>query len=279
MSHKRSRRDTADTHLAGVIAGHGRPFVPRRNGTSAPHESRSARGIIIPHVVPGYTRDVGFYGRYNQSVPRGGGCGLASEKKFHDLDLDDAVIASTVGVTGSINVIAQGTTGATRVGRKICIRNISWRFEVSLPAVIPGTDYDDANFSDTVRVMMFLDTQCNGLIAPGSGFDGILQDDNFQSFNNLANKGRFRILFDRFYVLNRKGYVGFEDTTPLFKYSAAEVTISDTFYKKCEIPLEYDANVTTGALVSIRSNNLGVLLISRLGKAKFHSKIRLRFED
>ena len=55
------------------------------------------------------------------------------------------------------------------------------------------------------------------------------------------------------------------------------VNINDSFYKTCNMPIEYDS--TTGAITEIRSNNIGVLLLSRNGVCTFGSKFRVRFSD
>lgn len=270
----------------------GPPYHPMPRGRD--RGVKSERGAVVPvyyspgafgpttKTGPGFTRNVGDYGRYSQVRP-GSGCGLASEKKYHDVDVDDAVVAQSVAIVATICTIPQGTTAVKRVGRKCCIKNIAWRFEISLPDVKEATDPVNVVEGDTVRVMMYLDSQCNGLAAPGSGVTGILETDDYLSFNNLSNKGRFRVLFDRFYTLNRLAALvanPFDTNTRL--YTTPEVIVADSFYKKCDIPIEWDTNNTTGAIGSIRSNNLGILLISRNGTASavsFKSSIRLRFED
>ncbi len=193
---------------------------------------------------------------------------VGMELKFHDLDIDDAVVVTGGTIAeDSCVTIAQGTTESTRIGRKCVIRNVGWRFAVELPGVSGGGTAG----SDVVRVMLYLDKQTNGATATVAG---ILESADFQSFNQLANKGRFLILMDRNYDVNSTAGAG-DGTTNDF---GPNVT-SDTFFKKCNIPIEYDNSVTTGAIGSVRTNNIGVLLISRGGLASFESKMRLRFSD
>ncbi len=205
----------------------------------------------------GHDRTSGFYGGGKYA----GGSNM--ELKFFDLDLNDPVISAAGTVTDTINGIGQGTTEIDRIGRKCTIKSINWRFQISLP---PGTAVSTTN--DTVRVILFLDKQCNGATATVLG---IIETADFQSFNNLANKSRFRTLMDRSYQLNAS--LSGNGTT----VDSAEVVENDAFYLKCDIPLEFDN--TTGAITEIRSNNLGVLLISEGGLATFGSKIKLRFSD
>ncbi len=186
------------------------------------------------------------------------------ELKFFDLDLDDATIATGGTVTDSINKIAQGITEVTRIGRKCTIRQINWRYVITLAAQTASGDT-----SDVVRVIMFLDKQCNGATATVAN---ILESADFQSFNNLGNKNRFRTLSDKTYDLVARAGGG-DGTTEDY----GEDIVTDSFYKKCNIPIEY--NAAAGAITEIQSNNIGVLLISQTGKTGFGSKIRLRFSD
>ena len=212
--------------------------------------------------VPGRDRVGGYYGRYAVG-------GRGGELKFLDLDLDDATVAAgaVIQAGGTINVIEQGVTESQRVGRKCTIKSINWRYQVRIP------EYDDQanpDPGDTVRVILYLDKQCNGATAANTD---ILESADFQSFRNLANSGRFVILHDKVFSMNHFG-VGSATAGNL---STGEVVKNATFFKKCNIPIEF--NNTTGAIAEIRSNNLGVLICGQSGVAGFNSKIRLRFSD
>ncbi len=226
-------------------------FTSRFNGQRV---QRQRRRTALARRQRGFQRTSGFFGRFSTGM----------ELKFFDLDLDDAAVSSTGTVTDSINKIAQGTTEVTRIGRKCTIRSINWRFQVRLLAAANLTG------GDVVRVILFLDKQCNGAAA---GVTDILENSDFQSFNNLANKSRFRTLMDRTYTLNAQAGGG--DGTA---NDANIEIITDSFFKKVNLPIEFDS--TAGAITEIRSNNLGVLMISRGGTlSDFESKIRLRFSD
>ncbi len=209
-------------------------------------------------VVPGYTQTSGYYGRYS---------GAGGELKFFDVEVDDAVVAGAGVIqtaTGSINVIAQGVTEKTRIGRKCVIKSILWRYNLELLASA------DVGASETVRCIVYLDKQCNGAIATVTG---ILESTNYQSFNNLANSGRFRILYDRVHALNPTAAAGngTANDVPSFEMNAS-------FYKKVNIPIEFDS--TTGAITEMRSNNLCIMTVTRVGDlCKLDSKVRLRFSD
>ncbi len=202
---------------------------------------------------------------YRRAVPRR--AIPSGELKFHDVDLDDAGISSGVSVTDSINKIAQGVTESTRVGRKCTIKSINWRYQIKMPQRV-----DSALGSDTVRVIMYLDKQANGAIAASTD---LLETADYQSFNNLGNSGRFLVLHDKTVDMNAQNGYGNGTTN-----ASGELHHSFTFFKKCDIPIEFSS--TAGAITEIRSNNIGVFLISKDGTStgvSFDSKIRLRFSD
>lgn len=194
------------------------------------------------------------------------------ELKFHDLDIDDATIAAGGTIAqASCNIIAQGTTESTRIGRKCTIRNIGWRYQIRLKEV---NDASDPTTGDAVRVILYQDKQTNGATA---AVTDILETADYQSFNQLANKGRFRVLMDRTHDINYATLAshGFAADT----FDQADVNMSDTFFKAVNIPIEYDNSATDGSIGTQRTNNIGVLLLARVGEAVFDSKMRLRFSD
>ncbi len=235
-----------------------------------PRPRASARGTLRARIVAagrvparsaGALRTAGYYGRFG---PQTSG---AQEMKFFDLDIDDATVAANGTIAQvSCNLIQGGSGEQNRVGRKCIIRSINWRYELTIPAVdndtTPGT-------GDVVRVILYLDKQCNGATAATTD---ILESDDFQSFNNLANKDRFVVLLDRLHVINRMagGGNGTNSDWP-------QQLEDSTFFKKCMIPIEFD--VAAAAIGNVRSNNIGLLLVGRGGTATFASKMRLRFTD
>ncbi len=194
---------------------------------------------------------------------RGRMAGQPVELKFHDLDIDDATVAAGGTIAqDSCNLIAQGVTEAERIGRKCTLRSINWRFQLSINA---GTT---SNTADTIRVLLYLDKQANG--ATAAVLD-IIETADFQSFNNLTNKSRFRTLMDRTYTLNAP--LSGDGTT----LDSGKYEIADDFFKKVNIPIEYSDG--TANLTAVRSNNIGLLLLGSDGVASFSSKMRIRFSD
>ncbi len=208
----------------------------------------------------GRDRVGGFYGRYS---------GANAELKFHDVNVDDAVVAAggTIQNSGTVNVIVQGITESTRIGRKATVRSIHWRYKLILPeqdaVVTPAT-------GDSLRVILYLDKQCNGATAAATD---ILANSAMNGFRNLQNSGRFNILLDKIHNVQYGGLAS--DGAAVV--SQAATNHNYTFNKTCYIPLEF--NGSTGAIGTIRSNNIGVMLVGDLGVIGFESKIRLRFSD
>lgn len=200
----------------------------------------------------GYTRFSGYYGRY---PPTGG------ENKFKDFDTNVSPVATTGDIVlNSICTVAQGTAESERIGRKIRLEKINWRYSVKL-----ATTATIADTSDIVRVMLYLDKQCNGAAATVAN---ILEATQFDSFLNLENSGRFTILMDKFHTVNASAGIG---------TAVGEVIVFRSKFCKANYPIEYSS--TTGAIAEIRSNNIGILAISKSGHCVLDGKLRIRYSD
>ncbi len=194
---------------------------------------------------------------------------LLGEIKFHDLDIDDAVIAANGTIAeDSVLTIAEGNGECDRVGRKVTVVKVLWRYRIEM------TNQIGANpaASDEVRVVLYWDKQANGATA---AVTDILKTDDFQSFRELANTGRFTILHDRVFNLRFRAAAG--DGSVANDWGGEG--IHHIMSKNVNIPIQYDDSATTGALTSMRSNNIGVLLLSKAGVTSFESKMRIRFSD
>lgn len=207
---------------------------------------------------PGYTRSSGYYGRFS---------GAAGELKFFDLDSNNSSISNTGDINSSWNLIAQGVTENTRVGRKCTIKIIEWKWNLILPEINSGAT---AGPADIIRMILYVDKQANGQTA---AVEDILESTDFQSFYNLANQQRFRIILDKTTCLNAESlaYDGIGAAQQASHMKAGSMR------KLCNIPIEYSS--VTGALTEIRSNNIGLLVISKSNKGALVSKVRMRFSD
>ncbi len=215
-----------------------------------------ARRTKLTKTLRGRARIGGYYGKYNKSQ---------GELKFFDLDIDQAADMSGGFILDSVNEIVQGTTESNRLGRKCTIKAIEWRYTVNLPE--QDAVATPANGS-TLRVILYKDKQCNGETAV---ITDILETADYQSFYNLANGDRFDILLD---VAHQINYAGLASDGAGVVSQAKQVVVRE-FAKTCSIPLEFGG--TTGAITELRSNNVGVLLISQDLNPDFSSKMRVRF--
>lgn len=123
-----------------------------------------------------------------------------------------------------------------------------------------------ATTTDTVRLIVYQDKQANG--ATIAVLD-LLETANYQSFNNLSNSGRFRVLMDRTHTLVAASAIAGPST--------GEDGMNFTFFKQLNMPIEFSAGA--GVIAEICTNNIGVLAISRGGGVLLDSKFRLRFTD
>lgn len=209
----------------------------------------------------GYVRTVGFYGRF-----RGRSAGAGGEQKFFDTTFAEATVASAGAITNpSLNLIPQGVTESTRVGRKCVIKKIHFKGELKMPSSATST-----LTADRLRVIVFIDKQANGAAATVAS---ILETASIDSFRNLAESGRFLILHDKTSDLNSGSGAG---------NTAAGVLWGETkrtwrLNKTCNLPIEFSS--TTGVITEIRSNNIGVLAISEAGLATLQYTCRVRFSD
>ncbi len=233
-------------------SAYGRPLI-----ISKRYRRASAR-VPRPRFRPGIDRTGGYYGRF----------GPSGEMKFFDsiCDVVTVLIAGTIAKV-SINNIAQGITESTRIGRKCTIRSINWHWESHLPTFVGGNPPPPG---DIIRIILYLDKQCNG--ASAAVLD-ILELATIRSFRNLANSQRFQILMDKQVTIN---YQSISSTSAIL-YNTGEVIRSGSFYKKCEIPLEFSG--VEGDTTELRSNNVGILIIGENGLQEFRSHLRIRFSD
>ncbi len=245
-----------------AFGGNGRRVRGRFNGGGARRGRYAGRGRY---------RKVGYWGRF----PGAGGPTHGGELKFHDVDYDQAAANWSAGViskgaSASLVLIGQGVTESTRIGRKCVIRSIGWRgkFNLVTSATI-GAPF-------TVRIMLIQDTQCNGLTAAVATVSGVLATADYQSFNNLANKGRFKTLMDKTYTLNRMAAAGDGTTNDV-----APVDRAFTFFKKCNIVMEYSGTAAPSVLTEVRTNNIfGIIISDSAGSnCSLDSKMRFRFSD
>ncbi len=240
-------------------------YRPRRRYTANYYNRRTQmvmykRPTYKRPFVKGKDRTVGNYKRFNNG-------GRDVEKKFYDNILNDVIVASIGAIISSLHLIPQNLTGTGRIGRKVVLKKIRIRYDINLPL---HNDVADVTGGDVCRVMLYLDKQCNGAAATAA--DIIKTDSDYESFRKLSNSDRFEILYDKWHDINYTSGVG--DGSLMAQPS---VFHHYAFNKTCNIPVEFSS--TTGVITEIRSNNVGMMLISKAGRCGFKGAARVRYTD
>lgn len=194
----------------------------------------------------------------------------SKETKFLDTSIGDTATTVTGVIlnSGTINVIPQGVTESSRVGRKCTLTSIHIKGKVRL-----GVTATSSEACNLYRIIVYQDKQANGATAAVSD---ILETTDILSFRNLENTGRFVIHYDETKAINANAGAG-NGTTNTF----SETMHFFRFNKKCNIPLEFDNSASTGAIGTIRSNNLGMLILCQDAAVApvCQFEVRVRFSD
>jgi len=242
-----------------------RQSVKSSQWAKAARASRLARPQrqFTPSRVPrgfkqGVERVSGFYGRFNQG--QGGG-----EDKFFDtsLNIPFDLTGEVPATGGQLNLIPQGVTESTRVGRKATIKSIQIR---GVAQFVPAGAAAVA--SDVVYLYVVLDKQANGAAAAVT--DVLTSATIPVGMINMANSERFTIL--KRFVMKLGSNAG---ATTAFGNDSKSVE----WYHKCNIPLEFSS--TTGAITEIKSNNVFLLAGSSYSDdvVTLAGTCRIRFSD
>ncbi len=174
-----------------------------------------------------------------------GRSGLEPELKFFDTVVAGTALATTGVITSpSLNIVPQGITESERVGRKMIIKKLNMRFLLQFNSNTSET-------AEVARIIVVLDKQTN---KTAFSITDVLETASEGSFNNMANKGRFLILMDRYEAINKVNDIG----TNVNEFTQAW----SWFSKELNIPVEFDNSVATGAVSSQTSNNIAVFGIS-----------------
>jgi len=246
-------------------------FTAGFNGGGFQRRVRARGGNGYGGRYAGRFRRVGYWGRYRGA----GGSNRGGELKFHDIDWDQAAADFNAGVisnTSSLVLIGQATTESTRIGRKAVIHSIGWRAKLQRIAVAST----GAAAPEPIRMILVQDKQCNGAAPSVAGDSGLLETANYQSFNSLANKGRYKVLFDKVFTLNTIAMGGNGTAN-----DSAAVDRQWTFFKKCNIPIEYSGVANPSVIAEVRTNNIFGIMISQSANSTvtLDSKFRFRFSD
>lgn len=202
-------------------------------------------------VVPGMTRASGYFGRYR---------GAGAELKF--LDTSGQFLLTSTGTIAfpSFNLIDVGTGPSERIGRKVTLKSIALRLTYKLGGGNPW---------DHVRCILYNDTQCNGAAA---AVTDILQTADVDSYLNLANSDRFRVLRDFNCSLNSQS----STTIAGAVQPAGDYKIQDA-YVVVSLPIDFAPGTGGTSIADVKSVNIGMLMIaenSNYSSVEVHCRIR-----
>ncbi len=245
---------------AGYKAGrylYGLTGSGRRKARRFAHMPRRLPYRIGRRFRKGFSRTGGMY-KYAAGVNKG------KEKKFFDVSVGPAVIASTgTMLLTSMNLIAAGSGESERIGRKMHVHKIMLRYHCFM-----AEQTSFVNNHDTLKFYLYLDTQANGMAATVAEILDVV--NGALSFRNLGNGERFKILATK--TVNIFATAGGGDGTTV---DIAMKSTAGAVYRNVSIPLEFSAAV--GALTELRSNNIGLMAISLHGLLALTFNCRLRF--
>ncbi len=211
----------------------------------------------VPYRQRGFLRTGGFYGRF---------AGAGGEMKFHDVTIDDTTIAVNGTVQAEMLKIPEGNGEEQRIGRSIVIKKLIYRYSIKLPTTATAN-----STSDTVRIMLIQDKQCNSALPLVAD---VLATDFYLGLNEMANSKRFRTLWDKIYSMNSVAGAG-NGTTNEY----CETVINDQVYLNLNVPIEYNNATSDGAIATVRSNNIFAIFLSSDGLCGLVGRMRFRYSD
>ncbi len=191
---------------------------------------------------------------------------VTQELKFLDTDIVDGTIAANM-TKFNPQVIPQGDEESQRIGRKVIIKSLSIKGTLQLIASTSG-----ASSSEVLVMKVIHDSQTNGAEFATAQ---LLEADTFDSYNNLANRNRFRILKAEYFEFSAGGAA---PTGAALIFS--EVTKVVDCHLKMNISVEYDNSFNTGVIGTVTSNSIWVVFQTLTGELiSSNLKMRIRYTD
>jgi len=210
-------------------------------------------------ALRGYARTAGDFRNVSRAA--------SGELKFFDNTFSDLI--TTTGTIKQLLTIPQDATQSGRVGRRINVRKIVY----NLSFVYNVTGAASSIGCERVRFLIVHDKQCNGAAADwASVANGVMNVATPDALRNLDNVARFQVLADKDIVINSQAGV-----------SGAWQQCSGirNGVIPCNIPIEYDNSVATGAITSIRSSNIFAIAICQAttNGTSLLGQLRIRYTD
>jgi len=158
----------------------------------------------------------------------------------------------------SLHVIKTGTNDNQRVGKSIILKKIQVQGFLTFPASTAE--------SNVIKVSVVQDTQVNGSLPT---YLDVYEDSGVNSWLNLENSRRFKILKTKYVIMNRMtaGPINFGQVIHQFK-----------MVKKVNIPIDYNSAGTAGTIGELRSNGIFLMASASSGddlvQYAFHTRVR-----
>lgn len=160
---------------------------------------------------------------------------------------------TTTGIVTLLNGVDDGTIPTTRIGRRITMSSLTWKFQITMAVTTTG--------ASIIRNLIVYDKQPNG-VAPI--VTDILSLNSITGLMNLANSRRFVVLSDK--MFNGIG-------------TAGPQSLEDHGFAKINLETEFNDNSTndvtsinTGAVFLVQFQDGGLLTATPTNN--FYSRIR-----
>ncbi len=191
------------------------------------------------------------------------------ELKFLDTAKDDLTVDISGVMQGTLVNIPQGDADSTRDGRAVMIKSLWGNIKIAGALQVDNVDIKPGI---VVRIIIHVDRQTNG--AQGA-VTSLLEVAEVDSFYNLTNTSRYRILYDEFHTINylTSGTDGVNTTSQRAETIFVKVRIPDL-----NIKIEY--GTTSGLISANTQNSINVLYIASEDEvAAVTAKFRVRYTD
>jgi len=166
---------------------------------------------------------------------KGGGV----EKKWLDTSVTMVVTGVGTATVTLLNGLSQGTTSNTRIGSRIEVKNVQFKYNFQ--------GGDSATGITPIRVKIVYDKESNGAAPLATD---IMASDAIDGLNNLNTAGRFITMFDQTWQPNAGASYGVSAGS-----SQAQLLEG---YVKCNLPTKYNGG-NAGTVADISSGSIYVL--------------------
>lgn len=181
---------------------------------------------------------------------------LTPELKNIDANQQNSIVFNTTaGVIALLNGCDDGAIPGTRVGRRITMKSITWRFQMTLAPTTTG--------SSVIRNLIVYDRQPN---AATPTVNQITNVDTVYSPMNLSYSRRFSVISDKCFVIGTQGPQAIED------HGFAKLNLETEFNDNSTNTI---TSIVTGAIWLVQWQD-GNLLVAT-PNSNFYS--RVRFSD